>query len=176
HPYTIASAWNPTDKHIKFVIKELGDHTKTLNANLKVGQNITIEGPYGRFDFIDKKPRQIWIGGGIGITPFIAQMNQLALQPDGKQIDFFHTTKEVSETALAKLSDDVKDANINLHLLIDNRDGYLSVEKIQAAVPDWKNASIWFCGPSAFGEKLKAELTKAGLKTDDFHQEVFALR
>lgn len=176
HPYTIASAWNPADRQIKFVIKELGDHTKTLNENLSVGQTITIEGPYGRFDFTDDKPRQIWIGGGIGITPFIAQMNHLANQPDGKIINFFHTTKEVSGSALTKLEADAKNAKVNLHLLVDERDGYLTTEKIQAAVPDWKNASIWFCGPSTFGEKLKSELIKAGLNASDFHQEIFAMR
>lgn len=176
HPYTIASAWNPIDRHIRFIIKELGDHTQTLNKNLSIGQTITIEGPYGRFDFQDDKKRQIWIGGGIGITPFIAQMNHLAAQPDGKMIDFFHTTKEVSDAAFAKLKADAKDAKINLHLLIDARDGYLTTEKIQAAVPDWNNASVWFCGPSAFGTKLKSELIKAGLKATDFHQELFTMR
>lgn len=176
HPYTLASAWNPANKRIKFVIKELGDHTKTLNDNLKIGQSITLEGPYGRFNFTDHKPRQIWIGGGIGITPFIAQINHLATQSDGKVIDFFHTTKEISEAALAKLTADIKDTKVNLHLFIDARDGYLTTEKIQTLVPDWKNASVWFCGPSAFGEKLKHEFLKAGLSPKDFHQEIFALR
>lgn len=176
HPYTIASAWNPADKRIKFVIKELGDHTKTLHDNLTVGQTILLEGAYGRFNFKDNKSRQIWIGGGIGITPFIAQMNHLATQSDHKTIDFFHTTKEVSELALAKLKADAAEANINLHILIDAKDGYLTAEKIQTLVPDWKNASIWFCGPTGFGAKLKGELTKAGLNSVDFHQEIFNLR
>lgn len=176
HPYTIASAWNPADKHIKFVIKELGDHTKTLSEQLSVGQTVTLEGPYGRFDFEDNKSRQIWIGAGIGITPFIAQMRHLATEPDGKEIDFFHTTKEVSELALSKLKADTAAAQIDLHLLIDAKDGYLTAEKIQAAVPDWQNASVWFCGPSTFGAKLKTDLIKAGLNPNDFHQEEFALR
>lgn len=176
HPYTIASAWQPADRRIKFVIKELGDHTKTLNKNLKLGQSITIEGPYGCFNFMDKQPRQIWVGGGIGITPFIAQMNHLMTEPDGKIIDFFHTTKEVSETALAKLKADAAQAKINLQVLIDARDGYLTAEKLQAAVPAWQEASVWFCGPSAFGAKLKADLIQAGLNPKNFHQELFSLR
>ena len=39
---------------------------------------VTVEGPYGCFDFEDAQPRQVWIGAGIGITPFVARMKQLA--------------------------------------------------------------------------------------------------
>jgi predicted ferric reductase len=28
--------------------------------------------------------RQGWVGGGIGITPFIARMKALAVEPDGR--------------------------------------------------------------------------------------------
>jgi predicted ferric reductase len=37
-----------------------------------------VEGPYGCFDFEDGQPHQIWIGAGIGITPFVARMKQRA--------------------------------------------------------------------------------------------------
>jgi predicted ferric reductase len=42
---------------------------------------VTVEGPYDRFDFEDGKRRQIWVGAGIGITPFIVRMKQLAGAP-----------------------------------------------------------------------------------------------
>jgi predicted ferric reductase len=46
---------------------------------------ITVEGPYGCFDFEDAQPHQIWVGAGIGITPFIARMKQRAAAPDAKK-------------------------------------------------------------------------------------------
>ncbi|WP_020559038.1 ferredoxin reductase family protein [Thiofilum flexile] len=176
HPYTIASAWDETQRSLTIIIKELGDHTKSLLSRLKIGQTVIVEGPYGRFTFQDNKPRQIWIGGGIGITPFIAQMKHLTNNPDGKVIDLFHATKEVDENALAKLAADAKAANINLHIFIEARDGYLTGEKLRSMVPDWQTASVWFCGPTAFAEKINADLSKEGLKATDFHQEVFSFR
>ena len=80
HPYTIASGWNDKDRRITFVIKELGDHTSRLREKLHVGQDLKIEGPYGCFDFDNGQPRQVWIGGGVGITPFIAGMKYIALE------------------------------------------------------------------------------------------------
>lgn len=176
HPYTIASAWNPDTRLIRFIIKELGDHTSRLNHRLSVGLPITMEGPYGKFDFTDDKPRQIWIGAGIGVTPFIARMKRLADEQDGKVIDFFHPTAQINEVVRQKLSADVEASKVTLHLMVDDEDGHLDAERIRAAVPDWQQASIWFCGPPAFGEALRRDFIQYGLDADHFHQELFKLR
>ena len=67
HPFTITSAWK-RDGRPSFSIKGLGDYTRALPEQLFEGQAVTIEGPYGRFDFRGEG-RQIWIGGGSGSRP-----------------------------------------------------------------------------------------------------------
>ena len=183
HPYTIASGWHPADPKITFIAKELGDHTRRLRDKLKVGQSLTVEGPYGCFTFDDDRPRQIWIGGGIGITPFIARMKHMALNrdapdwPQGQIVDLFHATSDVDETALAKLAADAEAAKIGLHVLVSPRDGHLTGEKIRQAVPDWQEASIWFCGPAGFGAALRKDFAAHGFPVEArFHQELFEMR
>ncbi|MCO5785051.1 ferric reductase [Pseudomonas sp. G11-1] len=178
HPYTIASSWDPNEPDITFVVKELGDHTRTLHERLTVAQPIILEGPYGCFTFDDPRPRQIWIGGGIGVTPFVARLKHLAAHPAANQpVDFFHSTAEVDEQALARLTEDVSSTDVRLHLLIDARDGYLTAERIRAAVPEWRNASIWFCGPAKFGEALRRDFAASGFPVHQhFHQELFEMR
>ena len=78
HPYTIASDWKPAEHRLTFIVKGLGDHTRRLREKLRIGLPVKVEGPYGRFTFDDDCPRQIWVGGGIGITPFIGRMKELA--------------------------------------------------------------------------------------------------
>lgn len=68
HPFTISSAWQG-DGRMFFLIKGIGDYTGQLPGTLQVGQPVTVEGPYGRFGFTGEKPRQVWVAGGIGITP-----------------------------------------------------------------------------------------------------------
>ncbi len=183
HPYTIASDWNVDDGQICFFVKELGDHTRLLKTKLKMGQAVRIEGPYGCFTFDDGCAHQIWVAGGIGITPFMARMKHMALNiekpdwPKGQIIDLFHTTAEVDEQAFIKLAADAKIANIRLHLMIDLRDGQLTGERLRAAIPDWRTSSLWFCGPEGFAAALKADLTAHGFPTGpNFHQEFFSLR
>ncbi|MDO8878709.1 MAG: ferric reductase-like transmembrane domain-containing protein [Pseudolabrys sp.] len=182
HPYTIASAWHDAERRLTFIAKELGDYTRTLNERLHVGQKATIEGPYGCFTFDDDRPRQIWIGGGIGVTPFIARMKQIALRGSAgsgqsQAIDLFHTTTDYAEEAIAKMEADAKAAHVRLHVLHDARDGLLTADRIRAEVPEWRDASIWFCGPPGFGAALRREFAAQGFPvTQRFHQELFAMR
>lgn len=176
HPYTIASAWNPDDPKLTFVVKELGDWTGQLQQWLKVGMNASVEGPYGCFDFNDQLPRQIWIGAGIGITPFIAKMQHLARFPGQQEIDLFHVTTEFDQNAIDKLREDARAANINLHVTVTTKDGRLTPEQIRAAVPEWRSASVWFCGSAAFGNDLRQDFVANGLAASNYHQELFAMR
>ena len=180
HPYTIASAWDAADPHIVFITKALGDHTRRLPQRLKPGMPVTVEGPYGCFDFDDAAPRQVWVGAGIGITPFIARMKQLASMPPSARkattIDLFHPTAVAETAALDKLRADAAAAGVRLHLLVDALDGRLDGARIRAAVPDWAAGSLWFCGPPALGAALRADFLAQGLPPARFHQELFQMR
>lgn len=183
HPYTIASCWRAEYPRITFITKELGDHTSRLRQTLHVGQEVKVEGPYGCFTFDDDCSRQIWIGAGIGITPFVARMKQMTIPQDApnctvaQPVDLFHTTADVDEEALGKLAVDARSADVRLQVLVDARDGRLTGERIREAVPEWRSASIWFCGPPAFGEALKRDFGAHGFPVGRrFHQELFAMR
>lgn len=184
HPYTIASAWSPAEHRLTFITKELGDFTTTLRDKRYVGEPVIVEGPYGCLTFEDDCPSQIWVGGGIGITPFIARMKQLASARQSEpgpsrpqEVHLFHSTADYSEEAIAKLKADAAAANVHLYVLHDKRDGRLTGERIRAAVPEWREASIWFCGPPGFGAALRQDFASHGLSVSRrFHQELFAMR
>lgn len=176
HPYTIASAWNPADHRLVFITKALGDHTSRLREKLKIGMPVTVEGPYGCFDFEDAQSHQIWVGAGIGITPFIARLKQRAATPEAKAIDLFHPTAEFDQAAIDDLKADAEAAGVRLHLLVDGKEGRLNGERIRAAVPEWQSASIWFCGPPGFGRALRDDFLAHGLPPEHFHQELFQMR
>lgn len=176
HPYTIASAWNRSDRRLTFITKALGDHTSRLRERLKIGMPVTVEGPYGCFDFEDTQQHQIWIGAGIGITPFVARLKHRAANPDTRIIDLFHPTADYEQAAIDRLTADADAAGVRLHLLVDGKDGRLNGERISAAVPEWRSASLWFCGPTGFAQALRDDFRANGLPADRFHQELFEMR
>jgi predicted ferric reductase len=71
HPYSIASGYN-LEADFKLGIKEAGDYTVTLER-IEKGDAVTVYGPYGRFSdpFLTAERDCVFIGGGIGITPFL---------------------------------------------------------------------------------------------------------
>ena len=120
------------------------------------------------------------MGGGIGITPFVARLKEMAQEraqgAHAPEVDLFHTTTELDPEALALLEADAAAAGVHLHVLVDARDGRLTGERLRAAVPDWRTASVWFCGPAGFGTALRTDLLAQGLPAGRFHQELFAMR
>lgn len=176
HPYTIASAWLPEERRLVFITKALGDHTSRLRDRLRIGMPVSVEGPYGCFDFDDSRPSQIWVGAGIGITPFVAAMKQRAIKNDSRPVYLFHPTADFSQEAIDKLSADALAAGVRLHVLVSGRDGRISADRIRRIVPDWQSASVWFCGPPAFGQSLRDDFIEHGLPDKHFHQELFQMR
>ncbi|MGO3930267.1 ferric reductase-like transmembrane domain-containing protein [Rhodopseudomonas pseudopalustris] len=175
HPFTISSAWQ-NDGLLQFTIKGLGDYTRTLASQLHVGQSVVVEGPYGRFNFQDNGVRQIWIGGGVGITPFIARLRQLALAGRSSPIDLFYATDMPDAAFIVPIRELAQQTGIAFHLVDGSHADRLTLEKLAATVPEWKQADVWFCGPSGFGDAMRSTMIAQGLPASRFHQELFEMR
>lgn len=173
HPFTIASAWNPAVGTLTLAIKALGDFTSTLPEQLQAGQTMRVEGPYGHFDFGNTDSHQIWVAGGIGITPFLARLQDLAANGQKANVDFFYST--VSEQAFPdQLATLCRDTGIRLHRRLSQRDGPITPQEINACRSP--GSSVWFCGPSGWGKALSEKLRALGLPRQAFHQEAFEFR
>jgi predicted ferric reductase len=175
HPFTISSKWND-DGRLVFLIKGLGDYTRALPSAVRTGSVVTVEGPYGRFNFVGTRERQIWISAGIGITPFVSRMQELNDNPELRAVDLFHATADREAHGVKQLRRLAASARVHLHIWVAAEQGLLTAAQIMHELPDWKSADIWFCGPVALGSQLRKQFSAAGLPTSNFHQELFHLR
>src|SRR5690606_39071489 len=147
HPFTIASA-DRGDRTVTFAIKALGDYTRGLAHRLRAGQPVQVEGPYGRFDFTrgDRHAQQIWIAGGIGITPFLAWLESLRDHPEqavSAELHYCIRDREADPfvSRLEALCAAVPNVRLYVHAL--RQGGELSAE-VLAAHTDATRAEIWF--------------------------------
>ncbi|MCE5260290.1 MAG: ferric reductase-like transmembrane domain-containing protein [Chloroflexi bacterium] len=85
HPFTISGGEGNT---ILFTTKISGDFTASLYRSLELQTRVAIDGPYGFLSFDNGKPKQLWVAGGIGVTPFIAYLRED--HPD-REIDFYYS-------------------------------------------------------------------------------------
>jgi predicted ferric reductase len=180
HPFTIASSDNGNGQ-VTFQIKALGDYTKRLDHKLKIGQSITVEGPYGRFNFKPKKSTstQIWIAGGIGVTPFLAKLEQLQNQPEQSLVvDMHYSTHDSATDPFVKRLQQacICLPHIELHIHDSNADKKMSTEQLLAQDSKKETMEVWFCGPSGWGRSLEKELRERLQGSLLFHKEAFELR
>jgi len=178
HPFTIASAWKREEGTLTLAIKALGDFTRQLPASVRPGQSVVLEGPYGAFDFAPESgDHQVWIAGGIGITPFLARLDELARDKGAttSKVDFFYSTPDAGATDFpSSLAERCAAAGVRLHRRLTDRDGPLAPPEIAALLRP--GSSVWFCGPSAWGKSLGRALRERGLPSAAFHQEAFEFR
>lgn len=178
HPFTISSDGAP-GQPISFHIKALGDHTRDLAERLQVGDAVLLEGPYGRFDFAPSDGPQIWVAGGIGITPFMARMQALqrpdsSASPDAVRLHW--CVRDDSSPLVAEVSALAASAGVRLNLVCSGHGQTLHAQDLIDGHGDWRESSVWFCGPAGLGAGLREGLAKAGLPAGRFHQEWFDMR
>ena len=176
HPFTIASSGDDPNR-LRFAIKALGDATSGLARQLRVGQLVQVEGPYGAFDFAGPG-RQVWVAGGIGITPFLARLEYLASRGGTHQpIDFWYATRTGQDALFpADLAKLCQQSGINFYPLNSAKSERLTADQIRAVVGNFDAVSVWFCGPGAFAKSLLSGLETYGFDKRRFHYDDFSMR
>lgn len=170
HPFSISSS--NLDNNLKITVKNLGDYTSSL-INLKQGDNVLVDGPYGNFSYkkIQNK-NQIWIAGGIGITPFLSMAK--SLEKD-YAVDLYYSVKENKEAVyvndLIEISQKIPNFRFNLWAASVN--GYINSGVVANLSKDLESKDIFLCGPPAFIESLKNQFLSLGVDIKKIHYENF---
>lgn len=175
HPFTIAGI---TSQSMRVIVKGLGDYTRELGTWLHEGDTVRIEGPYGCFDFKSEQSRQVWIAGGIGVTPFLAQLNNLIedKKNNSQTIIMWYCAKSIDDEFLNELTGLCEKAGVQLHCVISAEGQRLNADMIHKEMKGLTDCSVWFCGPESFAKAMKKQLISLGLAKSRFHAERFNMR
>ncbi|MBI5822716.1 MAG: ferredoxin reductase family protein [Chloroflexi bacterium] len=176
HPFTISSA--PHEDVLRVTIKACGDFTRHLFANLKEGTEAIIEGAYGMFDYKSGGPKQIWIAGGIGVTPFLSFIRDLETDL-AYDVDFYYTVRHPEEAVFVDEIEAAAKQNSRLKARVrySSTDGSLTVEDIiQNADGDIRGHHVYMCGPLPMVQAFEKKFMEAGVPAENIHFEEFNFR
>ncbi|MEK6927259.1 MAG: ferric reductase-like transmembrane domain-containing protein [Nanoarchaeota archaeon] len=173
HPFTIASG--PDNEKLTFAIKSLGDFTNQLKS-LSSGAIVEIEGPYGKFGQNAKPTQeQVWIAGGIGITPFLSIAQSIKFN---SKVDLYYCTRNKEDAIFLPILNEIANkSNNNLKIIPYHTEEKprLSAEIIEK-ISGLANKSFLLCGPTNMMLSLESQLKKKGVKSEDIHFEDFNLK
>lgn len=148
HPFSISGGGG---KKISVTIKVLGDFTQQVYHSIKINTPVALNGPYGQLNFEKGPQSQIWIAGGIGITPFLSY---LQAKPINRPIELFYTYRGEDNAIYKDFLQGY--ASTNPHFKVNFIDTIqmdrLSFESYHVPA----NTKVYLCGP----EKMVRHFTK----------------
>jgi predicted ferric reductase len=175
HPFTISSA--PAEDVLRLTIKASGNFTRDLFAKLKEGTEAIIEGAYGMFDYKAGGQKQIWIAGGIGLTPFLAFIRDMngSLAHD---VDFYYTVRHPQEALfLEEIKAAEKNPRFKAHIRFSATEGSLTTDHIlKNTNGNLKDYHVYLCGPLPMIQAFQNKFLELGLPKDQIHYEEFNFR
>ncbi|WP_404804172.1 hypothetical protein [Lysinibacillus sp. S1] len=159
HPFSISGGCG---QQINLTMKAIGDYTKQVYNLIQVHTEVAVDGPYGHFDFGNGNAQQLWIAGGMGITPFLAYLHT---QPD-KKIDLYYSFHGQDNVIYKDFLEDYAQANdhFTVTFIDTTQRNRLSVDELSVS----PQTSIYICGPEKMIKHFKSAAPKKNVKWEAF--------
>ena len=152
-------------EYMRFLIKDQGEYTKRIVYETRVGKIITIKYPFG--EMFNKKNitnKNIFIAGGLGITPFLSLIDYF----EENKLDnyyLFYSAKTINQLIdVESLNKRVK----NLHLYTTKEDSKYNSRRISIDDFSYLNLNeldhIYICGSKDFINYFKVEFNRLGIR------------
>jgi predicted ferric reductase len=182
HPFSIASGPRP-DGHIEFVIKELGDFTRTIGS-IPPGTRAWVDGPYGAFsmDRHPEAPGYGFLAAGIGIAPIMSMLRALADRGDDRRHVVFAAH---SKWDRIPVRDELLALQERLNLSVvhvleeppegwDGEEGWITRSMLDRHLPPGREDYHYFiCGPVPMIRAAEKFLRQLDVPMSHVHTELF---
>ncbi|MFE2518220.1 globin domain-containing protein [Streptomyces mirabilis] len=154
-----------------------GEVSNHLHTRVHVGSTIELSAPYGDLVLDDTDAPVLLASAGIGVTPMIAMLEQLALTGHRAPVTVVHADRSPADHALradheayaAKLTD----AAVHFWYEQDaegaGRPGRADLSSVAVA----SGTRAYLCGPLPFMRAVRGQLIDKGVAPADIHYEVF---
>jgi len=162
--------------------KPQGNVSNWLHQHTRVGSTINVSFPCGNFtpDIQDTRPIAL-VSAGVGITPMISILNDIAVTNPGRKVMFAHAARNIASVAHIDEIQSAKGKLENLETVfflneskkqhIDEREGRMDLSS--HITPEFRDGIYYICGPQSFMDDQRDALIELGIHQNNIHREVF---
>jgi predicted ferric reductase len=177
HPFSIAS--HPEKETLSLVIEAGGTHTQRFTGITAAGHaRALLHGAFGRM-ILERPERkqQLWLAGGIGITPFLSMAGELAEHPEryeGYDVSLVVAVDHADQAfKLAELEDCAKHhPGLHVHLWEREKRGLPTIDAIAEMIDrDLSDHAVMISGPEPMISELTHQLLAAGVSRGQIRSE-----
>jgi ferredoxin-NADP reductase/MOSC domain-containing protein YiiM len=183
--YSLSSGPGAASYRISVKREERGLVSTYLDTKLRPGSLVDVAAPRGEFVLVDEDSPVLLISAGIGVTPVLAMLYQLAATASSRDVWWLHTTRDAASHAFrdeahrllqslprahehvfysAAPAEPVADPSITLGRLDAKAFALLGVPA---------DAAAYLCGPASFMADMRAALRDRGVAPASVHTELF---
>ncbi|HRD93606.1 MAG TPA: ferric reductase-like transmembrane domain-containing protein [Accumulibacter sp.] len=174
HPFTVSGI--DDQGRLRVSVKALGPCSRRIQT-IEPGVLVQLEGPFGSFlDEVHAAP-QLWVAGGIGITPFIAALRANRCRQPTTLIYLYRRDRHGGDAAFLDELRLLASQDRQLELVIDASDeGPPAVDRLLDEVSRLAERQVQMCGPAALLAALTPALRRRGVADGAIHFESFDFR
>ena len=183
--YSLSSAPGASAYRISVKHEPHGAASGYLTGGLRAGVVLDVAAPRGEFVLSQDTRPVLLISAGIGVTPVLSMLHELAARRSDREIWWLHGAHGPREHALAAEAHGLLSSlpHASEHIFYSAATpaelrrahaeaGHLTADKLSAlAVP--AEASAYICGPSSFMAEMQAALNTVGISPARIHTELF---
>ena len=156
-----------------------------LNTGLRPGRTLDVAAPRGQFVLTDDAGPVLLVSAGVGATPVLAMLHQLAAVNSSRDVWWLHVARDATQHAFAaeahQLLQSLPSAHERIFYTAPDAELPLSSPLIQgrptlAALADVDlpaDADAYLCGPAPFMDDMRDILVALGVAPDRVHTELF---
>ena len=177
--YSLSSA--PGDATYRISVKRDGLVSTYLQTRLRIGATVEVAAPRGDFVLAAGTEPVLLIAAGVGATPVLAMLHQLAAHSD-REVWWLYTAHDERQQAFADEAHGLLASLPRAHeqVFLTAPEGGSPGRRLSLAtltelgLPT--GASAYICGPQAFMDDIREALTHLGLDPARLHTELFGER
>src|SRR6266568_5083326 len=183
--YSLSSSPGANAYRISVKREPQGIVSAYLQSQLQPGSTLEVAAPRGEFVLTDDTNPVLLISAGIGVTPVLAMLHQLAAEKSGRSVWWIHTARDAHQHAFAdeahRLLQSLPRAHERIFYTSADADppptiAVISGRPTLAALAGLglpADANAYICGPAAFMNDMRGTLAEIGIAQDRLHTELF---
>lgn len=171
HPFTVSAVG--ASGEIRIGVKALGDCTQRIQS-IEPGVMARVHGAFGNFLTDRSSSPQLWVAGGMGITPFLAQLRAGPLKQQTLLLYLYRSEADAAFVDEIRAMA-VRDPNLSLRAVPTGKD----VPDLSLLLPDvavLAQHDCYLCGPPGMVAGLRKALSLKGITPRHIHFENFEFR
>ncbi len=174
------SSANPEDSTIP-----AGLVSNWLHDNLKIGSQIKASGAFGKFSCFEYPSQKLlFLSAGSGITPMMSMSRWIYDTHSDCDVVFFHCARSPEDIIYQQELEMMAARSAKFHLAVSitrstpqqswmGMRGRLTPAMLEMIASDWRDRTVFVCGPESFMQSTKSLLEGIGFPMHQYHEESF---